>query len=193
MTTGDRDGDAKTRIIQTAMAMLAEDMGPEEITVRAVARRAGVSVGLINYHFGDKETLLNAAVGVTMEDMARQWVRRNAQEQDDPEDLLRRMLRELSEVAVQYETSTRIAVRYELLSGNMETVQYVLPVLRRIFGPAVSEEEVRVAGFEIISTLQLVLLRPDSFMRYSGIDVTTREGRERLIDLLVNKICGTAG
>lgn len=49
----------KTRLIKVAMAMFAE-RGFDGVTVRDISAEAGVSVGLINHHFGSKEGLREA-------------------------------------------------------------------------------------------------------------------------------------
>ena len=49
----------KTKLIKVAMAMFAE-RGFDGVTVRDISAEAGVSVGLINHHFGSKEGLRDA-------------------------------------------------------------------------------------------------------------------------------------
>lgn len=49
----------KQRLVQVAMQLFAEK-GFDGITVRDIASAAGVSVGLINHHFGSKEGLREA-------------------------------------------------------------------------------------------------------------------------------------
>ena len=49
----------KTKLIRVAMAMFAE-RGFDGVTVRDISAQAGVSVGLINHHFGSKEGLREA-------------------------------------------------------------------------------------------------------------------------------------
>lgn len=49
----------KTKLIRVAMAMFAE-RGFDGVTVRDISAEAGVSVGLINHHFGSKEGLREA-------------------------------------------------------------------------------------------------------------------------------------
>lgn len=49
----------KDRLVRVAMQMFAE-RGYDSVTVRDISREAGVSVGLINHHFGSKEGLREA-------------------------------------------------------------------------------------------------------------------------------------
>lgn len=52
---------AKDRILDAVLAVLTSD-GVSGVSMRAVAREAGVSVGLANYHFDNKTTLIAAAL-----------------------------------------------------------------------------------------------------------------------------------
>ncbi|WP_326834626.1 TetR/AcrR family transcriptional regulator [Amycolatopsis rhabdoformis] len=58
-----RDGDRSLRehLIATAGALMAEE-GAAKLTVRAIARRAGVADGVLYNHFADKEELLAHAL-----------------------------------------------------------------------------------------------------------------------------------
>lgn len=59
-------GDATRGAIVEATIGLIGDVGWAAVTTRAVARRAGVTQGVIHYHFGSKEALLRAAMATAM-------------------------------------------------------------------------------------------------------------------------------
>ena len=83
--------DRQSRILQATTDLLGRE-GIAAVSMRAVAREAGVSLGLVNYHFEDKTSLVCAAL-------------RSVVEQDleivqpdpalPPEDRLRAVLRRL--------------------------------------------------------------------------------------------------
>ena len=54
--------DAVMAAVQDAAVELLAEHGPREVTVRAVASRAGVNHALIHRHFGTKDALLRAVV-----------------------------------------------------------------------------------------------------------------------------------
>jgi AcrR family transcriptional regulator len=63
-------GDRQGRILDAVIALLARD-GISGVSMRAVAREAGVALGLVNYHFDDKTSLIRAALHrVAEEDLA---------------------------------------------------------------------------------------------------------------------------
>lgn len=55
------NADRRAQILDAALVVLARD-GISGVSMRAVAREAGLSLGLANYHFSDKHGLLTAAL-----------------------------------------------------------------------------------------------------------------------------------
>lgn len=65
-----RDGTAASRLIAAAMAALSD--GAHDFEMLAVAKRAGVSVGLAYYHFGAKAGLLSAVTQCFLNELEQQ-------------------------------------------------------------------------------------------------------------------------
>lgn len=57
-------GDLRTALIEAALALVAD---PEALSLRAVARRVGVSATAVYRHFPDKEALLSAVAAAGLE------------------------------------------------------------------------------------------------------------------------------
>lgn len=60
-TSSDEKVDRKARILDAALALLSEQ-GISGVSMRAVAREAGVALGLVHYYFDDKTSLVRAAL-----------------------------------------------------------------------------------------------------------------------------------
>lgn len=58
-SVGQHHGDLRASLVRAALALL-EEGGAEALTLRAVARRAGVSPGAPYHHFADKDALIAA-------------------------------------------------------------------------------------------------------------------------------------
>lgn len=87
--------DREADILDAALAVLARD-GIGGVTMRAVAREAEVSLGLANYYFTDKTSLVCAALRrIGEQDL--EIVRPNHSEAADPLDRLRAALRRVGE------------------------------------------------------------------------------------------------
>lgn len=93
MTAGQVDrGDRHEQILEAVLRVLARD-GISALSIRAVARDAGVAAGLVGYYYEDKATLIRAALhrmgeqdlalldpdpALSPEDQAREVIRRVA-------------------------------------------------------------------------------------------------------------------
>src|SRR5512145_1474653 len=125
MTTDELD--PKKRILQAAMELLNEKE-PQGITVRKIAERAGVGIGLINYHFQSKDRLLNEAVGGSMGVAAARWLDANEEEYPDPVLRLKNLLKETSTIGVRFPALLQIALSFELQHGNFSVPQLIVPI-----------------------------------------------------------------
>ncbi|RZV48153.1 MAG: TetR family transcriptional regulator [Acidimicrobiales bacterium] len=81
---------ADERILDATLTVLARD-GVAGVSMRAVAREAGVAVGLANYHFDNKTSLISAALRRIGEQDA--MLVAPANEGEDPAEHLRQSLR----------------------------------------------------------------------------------------------------
>jgi TetR/AcrR family transcriptional regulator, cholesterol catabolism regulator len=105
---GEEKVDRQARILEAAIALLGRE-GISGVSIRAVAREAGVALGLVNYHYEDKTSLIRAAL-------------RRVEEQDlailepDPElpadERLRAALRTVADPA--YLTTDYLSLRLQL-------------------------------------------------------------------------------
>jgi AcrR family transcriptional regulator len=67
--SGYHHGDLRSALLQAALELL-EDGGGAELSLRAVARRAGVSTAAPYRHYADREALVSAVAGVGYRELA---------------------------------------------------------------------------------------------------------------------------
>jgi AcrR family transcriptional regulator len=182
------DTEAKTRILKTVVKLLETVDKPENLTTRQIAKRAGVGVGLINYHFHSKENLLQQAATTMAGDLAGQWQSTLDASIADPVDRLKALLKANASVGARYAKLARLIILHELLEGSFGVPLILVPVLREIFGPAKPEAEVRLLAFTLVTALQVILIRERDFRQYSGLNLLEAAQRDKAIDSLVNQI-----
>ncbi|KAB0246060.1 TetR/AcrR family transcriptional regulator, partial [Escherichia coli] len=78
-------GDLPTALVQAALELL-EEGGATELSLRAAARRAGVSTAAPYRHFADRDALLSAVAAVGYRDLATQLEAANPSP-ETPDDL----------------------------------------------------------------------------------------------------------
>ena len=180
--------DPKERILQAAIAILAEEDDPESITVRQIATRAEVGIGLINYHFGSKDALLNAAIGELMQVEIRSGGDMDATAMADPVEGVRTVLKRTTQVAMSFPKLVTLVARQSLLSGNYGAERTLLPLLRAHYGGTLDEPNIRLTAIQLLAPLQAIALRPDDVERFTGIDVNDLAQLNAVIDRLVDNI-----
>ncbi len=182
------DQDARIRIIKAAIEILDEVADVDKVTVRQVAERANVGIGLINYHFKTKNNLLSIAVTDYMAKMATNFVIPGNYSGLEPVAMLKKMLKELYNFAEQHEKLMKFTLTQNLLNGEMETPLFLVPALKEIFGNKKDEIHLRIIALQILLPIQITSIRPTEFHLYSGIDLHNEKQRNTFIDTLVDNI-----
>ncbi|MBN2134187.1 MAG: TetR/AcrR family transcriptional regulator [Acidobacteria bacterium] len=179
--------ESRAKLMDAALSILKDRVDPAKVTTRMIAAKAGVGIGLINYHFGSKDNLLNEAVSRDMAIIAN-GITSNNQNLDNPREGLIDLLKQTSKTAADNPELTKIPIYHELIKGRPNTADYLLPYLKKIFGTSKTETELKALAYVLISALQIIFLRSDIFKEYTGIDILDDAQRNVAIEMLVNNI-----
>jgi AcrR family transcriptional regulator len=181
--------DPKGRILQATINLLNETPDPDTITVRDIAGRAEVGVGLINYHFGSKEALLDEAIGALMREAAGlDAPALLADAEADPIERVRAVLKQTTRVGLRFPKLARLLARHALLGGDYGAERSLLPLLREHFAGALSEPEIRVTAMQIVAPLQAMAVRAEDVEVFAGLDVFDEAVMDQVIDRLVDNV-----
>jgi AcrR family transcriptional regulator len=180
--------DARSRIIHATKEILDEAEDIEKITVRQVAQRANVGVGLINYHFQSKDNLLSIAIGDTMAQMVGSFIEADNHPELPPVEKLKALLKELIRYSVNYEKLLRFGITHSIMNGDMQAQLMIIPLLREIFGGGKDEIQLRIIAMQIILPLQAIGISPSAFHMYSGIDLHNEAQMDLMIDMVVDNL-----
>lgn len=179
--------DTKELIIKTVIQLLSEGSQIEDITIRKIADRIGIGVGLINYHFKSKDYLLQEAIGRIMADMATGFSSSETSP-SSPSDTLKMMLKELYCLAGKYEKLLQYTLTQGLVHGDLGAALYLVPVLKEIFHNQKDEMQLRLLALQIILPLQVTAVCPSAFFTYSGINLYEEKARNDFIDILIGNL-----
>jgi AcrR family transcriptional regulator len=199
--------DPRERILLAAVELLQDDRHAGQVTVRQIAARAGVGGGLINYHFQNKQNLLNMAFGRILQEQVqavpdlRQAFGRILQKQVqpglDPRQAnapplarLKLLAHQAGKIALAQPGLARIGIEYALLQGRFETAQLILPILRDHFGSRKTELELRALALALLSALLVAFLRLDEVTAFMGYDPRDPSDLAALSDLVIDQILG---
>lgn len=182
------DQEARDRIIKATEEMLDETTDVDKITVRQIAERAGVGVGLINYHFKTKDNLLSIVVGDLMSKMAAGFASSGGYSELEPKEKIRKMLKSLYSFAEPYEKLIRFSLTHSIINGDMAAPLLLIPVLREIFAGRKDEVELRIIALQILLPIQVTSLNSSTFQYYSGINLHNEAQRDNFIDMLIDNL-----
>lgn len=188
----DKNPDARDRILKATKEILDEADNIDQITVRQIAERANVGVGLINYHFKSKDNLLGTVVSGEMARMAGGFLKTGSKSGSkpgmDPVRKMKVMLKDLFSYGEKHKDHLKYIVTRSILNGDMQAQLTLVPILREIFGEQRDEINLRIIAMQILLPLQVTALSPQAFHFYSGIDLFDETQRNKLIDILVDNL-----
>lgn len=170
--------ETRKQLISATKALLMEP-NPEKITARQIAKRASVSLAMINYCFGTKDRLLNTAIEELISDRYRDLTIAEDSSLPVKERLLQSMTQFIQGV-IQYEGLIRIAIPYLLREAPKKLPERILPYLREYYGSTKTEKELRLIAFEMMSAAQFVFYKYDDFSEFTGYKANLKDFKEIL-------------
>ncbi len=183
-----KERDSRQTIVDVVRMMIGETGDVGKITIRQIAERAGVSIGLINYHFKSKDNLLGIAIGDVMRTAIGNFTKTEAYSELSSLEKLRVLLKELYGLAGSNEALIRFILTREITEGNMQTPLSLVPLLKEIFGHRKNDMELRIIALQIIYPIQVTGLNAEAFYMYSGVDLLEVEQRNLFIDVLIDNL-----
>ncbi len=188
--------DAKEAIIQAAIDLInekGEDMNT--ITVREICRKANVGLGLVNYHFGNKDRLIELCVERMVSDIVD--IFRSIQEKTAQLSAFER-LEYLGNMTFTFLFEHFAVSRTSILSdmrtpkeddNTHKTYLAYLPLMSAC-RPDWDKETLERKTFCLISVMQQSFLRHDVIRRLYGIDLTVPEERKAYHMSILHDILG---
>jgi AcrR family transcriptional regulator len=179
--------------IISATVELIEEKGLSQVTVRAIAREARVNIAAINYYFGSKEKLLDAALAFTL-DNAFSDPLAELSSSLTPDELMQRVLSDWLQGAVNYPGITRAHVlghhlarrqhsrSIDRLNGFLRALATRLQELQ----PEADPDSIRISIVQKISAVILPAMLPELFHGFLGLDLATPKGRTAYLTQLLD-------
>lgn len=140
-----RKGDLREQALLDAAEELLEHTSLENLTVEAIARKAGISRGSLYFYFGNKHEVLAALVERTMRTI-RAHADATARDESSPLEAMERAVRATEQVWRSHRTVMRAAVDYSALhpvigAAWSETVERFARTMTQILKSAGTTEE----------------------------------------------------
>ncbi len=175
--------DSKEAIIQAAIALI-EEKGEHlgEITVREICKRSGVGLGLVNYHFGNKDKLIELCVERIVNNIVERFQNiREKTERLTPFEKLEHLGTMTLDFLFEHEAVSRISILTDMQTpkendNTHRTYTAYLPLVSAC-RPDWDEETVKRNTFCLITVMQQAFLRHETVSKMFGADLSTEEAR----------------
>lgn len=175
--------DSKEAMIQATTALIEENNeNLDNITVREICKRANVGLGLVNYHFGNKDKLIEICVARMINGIVEQFQDiREKTEGFTPFEKLEYLGNMTLDFLFEHHAVSKISVLTDMQTpkdndNTNKTFAAYLPLVAAC-RPDLDEPSIRRKTFCLIAVMQQTFLRYDAASKALGIDLTKKENR----------------
>lgn len=175
--------DHKEAIIQATLELI-EEKGEylDEITVREICKKAGVGLGLVNYHFENKEKLIELCVERIINGIVENF--QHIREKTDgltPFEKLEYLGNMTLDFLFEHDTVSKISILTDMQTpkendNTSRTYMTYLPLVAAC-RPDLDEASVKRKTFCLITTMQQMFLRCETVSKLMDMDLTKKENR----------------
>lgn len=185
--------EAKEKIIATTTELIKMYGDVNKITVREIAQRSGVGVGLINYHFETKEKLINQCVQRIISLVIDGFKDLHKDLEISPIERMRHLFKTTAAFVVKNPEISRISMLHDLHSGyegdnTHQAGEAYLQLIKEVYRDEKSDKELYIIMHILTSAIQVAFLRSNIFQGSHGIDFFNTESREAFIDLVIDSV-----
>ncbi len=180
------------KIIEITTRLIKDSSGNvDEITIRMIAEQADIGVGLINYHFGSKEQLIEQCVQKMISNVIMSLHSQISQELD-PVSHLKMTTKLVADFLVDNPAVSRISILGDQRNPRImdNTMKTVLGFSQSLIKYNLSEERKRILLFNLTSMLQAAFLREDLSRECLGFDFHRKEERDNYLEEIIDILFG---
>ena len=177
----------KERIMEAAIALITESSGDvTDINTRAIAERAGVGIGLINYHFQTKEHLIERCVERIIGDVISAFHPSFPPTVQTPIERLKHSTKLVGDFLMSNPAMSRISILSDFKNPRQtdNTMKSAMEVKAVAGDLEISEKGKEILAFSLISAMQALFLRKGLL----GYNMNNKEQRDELLDMLIDTL-----
>ncbi len=176
----------KDRIISVTTELIEQyDGDVKNITSRVIAEKAEVGLGLINYHFGNKENLITTCVQRIINNVVIQGVTVNKKYETDKENLIAKATYVFN-FLFENTAVSRISILGDLQSYSASSNSaYTQKGFIKSLTKDVKEQDKALLSFMLTATMQVAFLGSDAVKEILGYDLKNAKERAAFIEKTV--------
>jgi AcrR family transcriptional regulator len=180
----------REKIIKTTIDIL-KVKDAECVTFKAIADLAGIGVGLINYHFQDKENLIDIAIQTFIHEEINHGEKEIVSLPLSPIEKLKFSMKGYADFLVAYPNISKVSIMNELQGKGKYSLiesgyQHYIPLLEEIFGG--EKDNLSLLLEQIVAPIQMMFLQNAKLKKLTGRDFFDDGQREEMIERLIHNL-----
>ena len=191
----DETASAEERIVLATISCV-EKQGIENVTIRSIAKEAGVNSAAINYYFRSKENLIARAMSTTLNHFFEDWEQILGEDSKSLAERVRDLLDYFLEGAVRFPgvTKAHIYASYRSEAGESPFKTMLNQALGQLYekikgqSKAKNAREIALSIVQLLSAAMLPAMMPTIFEGFSGLDFRDNRTRKTYVDLIVRAL-----
>jgi hypothetical protein len=191
------DSSTKNKIINKTFEILVNEE-IEKVTIRKIAKDAGVAVSAINYHFGSKENLISIAIKDAIGKMVESYKELYIKSEGNPIDKLKMVLKATCKYIIEHPRIVKISILNDLQRGKGDdNITQSAFVLNYIFKnilynsnnlPKKTKKEIGIISYQIIASIHFAFFRSEQMKDEIGIDFFKESDMNKYIEIIINNL-----
>lgn len=188
-----QDMGIKEKIINATIDLIKKHGDISKITVRDIAARAGVGIGLINYHFQTKDRLVNLCSLEMIRYSIDQMSVMKADLDIESIEQMKSLGNGIAAFMIMNPGLARISVVKDLASAGVadnsdQVVKMFFPIARKIGGVDKSDQDLLLLLHMLVFSIEAAFLRKDVMKASFGVDLDDPEQRNQFVDFCIDSL-----
>lgn len=191
-----KTNDIKEKIVKATIEIIGECEAVEKVTIRDIAEKAGVGVGLINYHFQTKENLIDICVQKIIGDVIKKFDLLSQSLNMEPLEKLRFLAKRNCSFLVQNKGISRISILSDANNGDYtdntsQTIEAYIPLVKNVCNDKLSDKDIYMMTSIMISAFQSAFMRRNVIVHELEMDFYEMHQRELIVDMIIDNVINT--
>lgn len=189
----------KEKIIKATMEIIAKE-GFYNITIRKIASRADVNIAAVNYHFGSKDGVIDAALATVTDEMKTTFTLLK-ESGSETEARLLEFIDHYTEVIHKYPDLIKnlidMAIHNKPLNKQAEYMTFLknegIALIKAAIAevrPEAAEEVLNICTLQLLSALSFPVLMGDHILDMTDVDLKDEQVRQHYILILLEFALG---
>jgi len=175
-------------IIAKTIALIRETNGDtEDISIRKIAERAGIGIGLVNHYFHSKENLVEVCVQTIISDVIHAFAPESC-ESKDPIEITKCVARQVMDFLMDNSQVSRVSILGDCKQPKVadNTMKTVMGFAHCLSGGQITDKH-KTNSYLITSVLQAAFLRKDILKDCLYVDFYDKAQRDSFINQLIER------